>query len=343
MNVIISNKYTSLLNELDIDIIKKLEGQYDVDDIISQFKNFFFQRMILDITAIKDYKNIQTLQKLSISLDMDKVILFLDDTDESNSNLYLSKLISMGIYNFTKNIEGVMYLYNNPNSYRDVAHIQQLDAVGAQVQPQESPNNVIVENYNSTIHTTRIIGIKNVTKQSGATTLAYMLKNQLKQHYSVVAIEVNKSDFKYFNDKTLVSTKATEIGNTIAKYSDKDVIIVDVNDSSQAEGLCTDMLYLIEPSIIKLNKLMFIDRAGNFLKALRNKKVILNQSLLNQKDVLDFEYEAGLKIFYNMPPLDEREKSIHALNKFLVMLGFGKQSDTEEEEKKNKMLGLFGL
>ena len=74
MNVIISNKYTSLLNELDIDVIKKLEGQYDVDDIINQFKNFFFQRMILDITAIKDYKNIQTLQKLSISLDMDKVI-----------------------------------------------------------------------------------------------------------------------------------------------------------------------------------------------------------------------------------------------------------------------------
>ncbi len=178
MNVIISNKYTSLLNELDIDVIKKLEGQYDVDDIINQFKNFFFQRMILDITAIKDYKNIQTLQKLSISLDMDKVILFLDDTDESNSNLYLSKLISMGIYNFTKNIEGVMYLYNNPNSYRDVAHIQQLDVVGTQPQAQETPNNVIVENYNSTVHTTRIIGIKNVTKQSGATTLAYMLKNQ---------------------------------------------------------------------------------------------------------------------------------------------------------------------
>ena len=68
MNVIISNKYTSLLNELDIDVIKKLEGQYDVDDIINQFKNFFFQRMILDITAIKDYKNnilINEILKLS--------------------------------------------------------------------------------------------------------------------------------------------------------------------------------------------------------------------------------------------------------------------------------------
>lgn len=342
MNVIISNKYTSMLSTLNIDVIKKLEGVYEVDDIINQFKNFFFQRMILDITAIKDYKNIQTLQKLSISLDMDKVILLLDDTDESNSGLYLSKLISMGIYNFTKNLEGIMYLYNNPNSYRDVAHIQQLDGIiGAT--PISNPNNVVVENYNSTVHTTRIIGIKNVTKQSGATTLTYMLKNQLKQNYSVVAIEVNKSDFKYFNDKSLITTTASEIGNVIAKHSDKDVIIVDVNDSSQAEGLCTDMLYLIEPSIIKLNRLMFVDRSGKILKALKNKKVILNQSLLNSKDVLDFEYEAGFKVFYNMPPLDEREKSIHALNKFLVTLGFSKQSDFEEQEKKNRVLGLFGL
>ena len=322
MNVIISNKYTSMLNELDIDVIKKLEGEYDVEDIIAQFKNFFFQRMILDITALKDYKNIQTLQKLSISLDMDKVILFLDDTDESNSNLYLSKLISMGIYNFTKNIEGIMYLYNNPNSYRDVAHIQQLDMIGAASQPvqQTVNNNVIVENYNTTVHTTRIIGLKNVTKQSGATTLAYMLKNQLKQNYSVVAVEVNKTDFKYFNDKSLISTNTGEIGNVIAKNSDKDVIVIDINDSIQAEDLCTDVLYLIEPSMIKLNKLMFIDRTGSSLKALKNKKVILNQSLINSKDVLDFEYESGLKIFYNMPPLDEREKSIHALNKFLVIL-----------------------
>ena len=345
MNVIISNKYTSMLNELDIDVIKKLEGEYDVEDIIAQFKNFFFQRMILDITALKDYKNIQTLQKLSISLDMDKVILFLDDTDESNSNLYLSKLISMGIYNFTKNIEGIMYLYNNPNSYRDVAHIQQLDMIGAASQPvqQTVNNNVIVENYNTTVHTTRIIGLKNVTKQSGATTLAYMLKNQLKQNYSVVAVEVNKTDFKYFNDKSLISTNTGEIGNVIAKNSDKDVIVIDINDSIQAEDLCTDVLYLIEPSMIKLNKLMFIDRTGSSLKALKNKTQNLNQSLLNSKDVLDFEYESGLKIFYNMPPLDEREKSIHALNKFLVMLGFGKQSDNQEEEKKNRILGLFGL
>ena len=55
------------------------------------------------------------------------------------------------------------------------------------------------------------------------------------------------------------------------------------------------------------------------------KKVILNQSLLTNKDVLDFEYEARTKVFFNMPPLDEREKHIQILNVFLVKLGFTRQ------------------
>ena len=332
MNVIISNKYTAMLDTLDIDVIKKLEGEFTVDEIINQFQNFFFQRMILDITAIKDYRDIKNLQKLSISLDMDKVILLLDDSSEGTSGDYLSKLISMGIYNFTKNVEGIMYLYNNPNSYRDVAHIQQLDMT--------SGEEVVIEKYEETVTGTRIIGLKNVTKQSGATTLAYMMKNQLKQNYSVVAIEVNKGDFRYFNDKSLISTTNFEIGNQISKYSDNDVIIVDINDSKQAEELCHEVLYLVEPSIIKLNKLMLVN-SGVFKELnKRNAKIVLNQSLLNSKDVLDFEYESGAKIYYNMPPLDEREKSIFALNSLLVRLGFTKQKE-EEQEKKKSLLDLF--
>ena len=80
---------------------------------------------------------------------------------------------------------------------------------------------------------------------------------------------------------------------------------------------------------------------SNIFKTLKDKKVILNQSLLSSKDVLDFEYESGLKIYYNMPPLDEREKSIYALNTFLVRLGFSKQK-SEEQEKKKSILGIFG-
>ncbi|MFA7515288.1 MAG: hypothetical protein WCZ09_03690, partial [Bacilli bacterium] len=64
MNVIVANKYQSLLATLEIDVINSLNGEFAVEEIISTFKNFFFNKMILDITAIKDYKDVTNLQKL---------------------------------------------------------------------------------------------------------------------------------------------------------------------------------------------------------------------------------------------------------------------------------------
>ena len=62
MNVIVANRYQSMLEGLQIDVIKSLNGEYDADEIVSQFQNFFYQRMILDITAIKNYQDIRNLQ-----------------------------------------------------------------------------------------------------------------------------------------------------------------------------------------------------------------------------------------------------------------------------------------
>ena len=308
MNVIIANKYQTMLQSLNIDVIKVLTGEFEVDDIISSFQNFYFQRMIIDVTAIKNYRDIRVIQKLSISLDMEKVILLLDDSPETNSSEYLSQLISMGIYNFTKNIDGVLYLYNNPNSYRDVAHIHQIE--------NESKGSVASGD-------TRIIGIKGVTKESGATTLTYLMKNELENYYSVAAIEVDKRDFMFLCGKNLVSSTSVEIGNTVAKYSDCEVILIDVNTSSAALELCHDVIYLIEPSIIKLNRVMMIN-AKSF-KDLASKNLVLNKSLLNNKDVMDFEYESRLKVMFNMPPLNDRDKNIPEVNELLKKMGFDRQ------------------
>ena len=357
MNVIVSNKYQAMLENLGIDVIKSMNGEFDVEEIISTFQTFFYQRMILDITAIKNYKDIRNLQKLSISLDMDKVILLLDDSDESSTPAYLSQLISMGIYNFTRNMEGLQYLYNHPNSYRDVAQFHQLDAVAPApqavvpqqpvfqqpvfqqpVQPQpvmqpqftapmQQPQQVAQPAFQpaapSQTHS-HIIGVKNVTKSSGATTLVYMMFNELSRHYKVAAIEVDKTDFAYFNDNSLISAISGTVMQEVANVSTADVILVDVNNSVQAESVCNEIIYIIEPTTIKLNKLMMVTPQS--LKKLKGKKVILNQSLLSSKDVMDFEYESKLKIFYNMPPLDEREKKNPLMNDFLVRLGFDKQS-----------------
>lgn len=321
MNVIISNKNQSLLENLGIDVIKEINGEFEADEIISTFQNFFYQRMILDITAIKNYTNITNLQKLSMSLDMEKVILLLDGTDQTSNPSFLSDLVSMGIYNFTKNVEGIQYLYNTPNSYRDVA---QFHRIGVE-QPQSQ--NIVQQFINNSqpqpvqeAFVNRIIGVKNVTRQSGASSLVYMMKKALSKKYSVVAIEVDKSDFTYFRDKDLVSTITNEVGSTINKYSDKEVILVDINNSVVAEGQCREVLYLIEPSIIKLQKLMALNAAA--LQGLKNKKVILNQSLLSKNEVANFEYEARLKVFYNLVPLNERERDWPELEDMLRKLGF---------------------
>jgi len=326
MNVIVSNKNQLLLENLGVDIIKEMNGEFEVDEIIATFQNFFYQRMILDITAIKNYTDIVNLQKLSISLDMNKMILLLDGTEATSNPTFLSNLVSMGIYNFTKNVEGIQYLYNTPNTYRDVAQFHRLDATfgnaamasGQQVvapAPQAAPE--------PEFYGTRVIGVKNITKQSGASSLVYMMKNELSKHYSVVGIEVDKTDFNYFKDKNLISTVTSEVGSVINKHKDKNVIIVDINNSIVAEGFCQDVLYLIEPSIIKLQKLMTLNATA--LQGLKDKKIILNQSLLSSSEVANFEYEARVKVFYNLVPLNERDKKLSELNKLLVKLGFSKQ------------------
>ena len=305
MNVIVANKYQSMLEGLQIDVIKSLNGEFDADEIVNQFQNFFYQRMILDITAIKNYQDIRNLQKLSISLDMSKVILLLDDSPDSSSPAYLSKLISMGIYNFTRNLDGIMYLYNNPNSYRDVAQYQQLDNFSSNVtQAQAQGAAMRGAPANVAMQMTRVIGVKNVTDSSGATTLIYMMKKHLEKNYSVAIIETNKRDFMFFKEKDVFSADEGNVASVINTHKDKEVLLIDVNDSKTALSQCTDVVYLIEPSVIKLNRLMLNN--PHMLSTLAGKKVMLNQSLLSSKDVLDFEYESRLNIFYNMPPLNER-------------------------------------
>ena len=324
MNVIIANEAKSMLSTLDIDVIKSVDGVHTADEIVEMFKNFFYARMILDVTAIKDYNDITNIQKISIGLDADKIILLLPNNEASTSSSYLSKIISMGIYNFTTTVDGIKYFLEHPNTYKDVAHIQQLNDLSTTI------NEKVVAG-------SRIIGIKNVTDHAGSTTLIYMLKKELEQSYgmSVVAIEVNKHDFSYFNSSNMISIDDEHLMTEIVKHNDVAIILVDLNDSSN-EGACSDVLYLIEPSSIKLNKLMRRNR--RVFEELRGRKIILNKSLLSNSDIMDFEYEGKTKVFYNIPPLNDRVKN-PVLSDFLSKIGL--INKTSEKESGGKIFGLF--
>ena len=320
MNVIVSNKYQSLLATLDIDVIKNLNGVFQVDEIVSTFTNFFYNKMILDITAIADYQNISTIQELSVNMDMNKIILLLDDSEVVNSPRYLSQLVSMGIYNFTRNIDAVRFLIDNPNIYKDVAQYHQLNDVGI-FEPLTSSNSDSQNNSGIVGHNiaTRVIGVKNVTDHAGSTTFTYLLKKQLASKYDVIAVEVDTNDFLYLNDKTLFHVTSTELPSFIASHSNHDVILVDLSDKGSVNA-CSEVVYLIEPGLIKLNKLIRKDRKA--FEKLKDKKIILNRSVLNDQDVRDFEYESKSKVYFNVPYLDDKLDHHQILDEFLIKMGF---------------------
>ena len=313
MNVIVSNKYQALLGTLNIEVIKTINGEFSVQDLVNQFSNFFYNKMVIDITAIKNYEDVNTMRELSMNFEMDKVVLLLDDSPKVNSPMYLSQLVSVGIYNFTRSFEAVTFLIDNPNSYKDVASYQNFNNdANFGMNNQNKINEIKIEQ--------RVIGFKNVTEHAGATTLIYMLKKHLEKSYKVKAIEVNNTDFEYFNDKTLESSDFMNASFKISNNSDKEVILVDLNDAD--ESLCTEIVYLIEPGIIKLNKLIRTDR--KIFDKLRNKRIVLNKSVLEHSDVKDFEYESGSKVFFNIPCLDEKLDNNPKINEFLLALGFSR-------------------
>ncbi len=313
MNVIVSNLNSNKFVNLDVDIIKSISGEFTADEIVQTFSNFFFNKMFLDITAIQNYADINNIKKLSVGLDVSKIILLLNDNPVVNGDVYISSLISMGIYNFAHNEDEVKYLYNNPNSYRDVAHLQKISSVDI---------NSMVENYSSDV---RVIGFRNLTNHAGATSLIYMLKKQLSKHYYTVAIEINKKDFLFYNDKNMISCSEKDIKNLLVEYKDANVILVDLNntDYSFSHSFCGDILYLMESSVLMINKLVMLD--NHCFEKVAGEKVLLNRSLLKSHDVEQLSRESEISFFYVFPPLNDREDNSDILFPFLEKLGLYKK------------------
>ena len=122
---------------------------------------------------------------------------------------------------------------------------------------------------------------------------------------SVKAIEIGKRDFIYFNDKTLVSINKTDILSELSKSGGYDLILVDMNDLD--ENAISEVYYLIEPSIIKINQLVKRDR--NVFERLQNKNIIINKSMISNDEITEFSTETGLRIFTAIRPFNDRSSN----------------------------------
>ncbi len=168
------------------------------------------------------------------------------------------------------------------------------------------PNNNFYGNTFLNVNNNRkVIGVRNVTLHAGSTTLIYLIKKVLEEkfHKSAFAVEVNKSDFKYFNEKGMISSNSNDLHYILSNVN-ADVVLVDLNDYYGSFDLFNDMLYLVEPSVIKLNALMMNNRFA--FRELGGKKIILNKSMLSPNDVHALSKEAGVQMFMNIGPLNDR-------------------------------------
>ena len=109
MNIIVANKNSSILNSLDIDIIKSLNGEFAIAEIVQLFSNFFFEKIIIDITAIKDVEDQSQLSYLTANIEPNKIIIY--DNIQDEQLIYM--LQSSGIYNIAHTKDEIIELYNN--------------------------------------------------------------------------------------------------------------------------------------------------------------------------------------------------------------------------------------
>ncbi len=307
MNVIISNKFRNELRNIGIDVSGVLEGSFTSSQIINAFSNYYYERIILDITAIQNYNNIayltEELKKIFTIIDVNKTILFIENIPELNNNILINNLINLKIYNYAFELNDVIELYNNPRTFSDL-----------QSAPEAPEINT----------TSRIIGVKNVTSSAGATTLIYMMMQELSKKYTVKCIEIDKDDFKYFQKENMISVDSSEFINEVLREPHPDIILVDQNNYEN-DFIIKETIYLLEPSILKLNKAL--DLNPNLLESLQDKKVVLNRTSVSLPKLQDFEKESGIKSFDIIRNINERDKINPQVINLLTKLGFEKTNN----------------
>lgn len=337
MNVIVSNKQKNLLDNANIDAIKDLNGLFNVDELINNFKGYFFSKMIIDATSIIDFAKENVLRKLVDGIGAEKIVLLLPEKPEPPKK-FCDFLVSLGVYNFSTNINDIVKFIKNPNTLESFNNEIAMNNTSGFDNYRENNDDYSVNNYfniDSPVDDRNkdrkiVLGFKNVTNHAGSTTLVYMIKKHLEKNFKILveALEVSKSDFHYFNTPNMISVNPNNIESVI-NNSKSNIILIDLNDNNY-DILCDEVIYLIEPSIIKINKLL--NEKRDIFMTLNGKKVVLNKSMLTNEDVSIFSKEAGISIYYNIPYVNDRNDN-SVINDFINKLGLVNKGGH----------GLFGL
>ena len=100
MNVIVVNKQKEIIDNANIDAIKDFNGLFNVDDLISKFKNYFFSKLILDATSVVNFTTKEVLEKLSNAIGAERLVILLPEKPLPPKK-FVDLLLELKIYNFS--------------------------------------------------------------------------------------------------------------------------------------------------------------------------------------------------------------------------------------------------
>ncbi len=318
MNISIKNENISVMNNLDVEIIKTIEGIFTKEDIEKELYNLYYNKVIIDITAINNYYDENTLFNFLSYWEPSRVVLVLNNTELCNSSTFLKKLVERGYYNFSKNASGISFLINKPNTFEDVK--KYLESANL-YNPMNSNDNNFEDNYRVNYNTNqKIIGIQNLTPHAGATTLMYMMIKILKNNYKVKGIEYQSDDNKYLQSDDIINSNSIDDLkikiNTLYNY---DTIFISLNNLTE-NNICSDILYLIEPGTIRLNKFLKVNH--NISEFSSKNKVVLSRSMIQDQDLNRFMYESKINVYFNLRDFNDRGSDAKTVKELLIKLGF---------------------
>lgn len=311
MNVIIKNENSQLIDNILFDDSKTLVGKFTLEDLNNQLSSVNYNYAIIDLTSIRNYYDDTYLFSfLSFFSVPSRVIIVLNDGFVANSKMFLSKLIDKGYYNFATSDSAINRLLEKGNSYEDV----KIYLNGYDNLKQDSI--VSGKEKNTKFETDKIIiGIENGIPHSGATTFMYLLLKSLSSSVKVKGVEMIKNDSKFFHDDRVISCDSrSQLELIIKTLQDVDVFVIDLN-GSDVKNICNKVFYLIEPGVIKLNKLIKGDSAT--YNSLIGKNVVLNRSNILNDQLSNFEYETKFNVVGNIPNINERLDNNIEISKFI--------------------------
>lgn len=223
MIVIIANKLKELIENSEVMRTdhKCATGNYSSSDCIRtiQTQGLKVDYLVLDITALRDSFEISCWKQFKEFFDPSKTIILLEGTKSYSNAGFLSMLVTMGFYNFTKMPDDIIRLIKTPNTYQNVSKYQKLAM--SQEEKKEQAETKVEEYYRRIEETQNMMQDYVKKHQSGEEeelTSPKKLGFQIKTGLLVLPILTFFSTFLFYLLELAVSAKVAPVGDHVGEY-----------------------------------------------------------------------------------------------------------------------------